>query len=293
MRAYHETKIHGSRNFPYAIYRSVLPDFFNSFPLHWHDELEIIYVTMGEISVSVEQNEFVVSKGEMALIHPQTIHSIKQNTEKRAVYYNILFRLSLLESSGEDICAEKYLKPIFYRKLVMPNFIGRDNLLLTKLTPLVDSLIENAPQLSSDNELLIKSRVFEFMHYVKNVCDVSDETGGENERFYEKLKVSLSYLEDNYAENITVADAASMCNFSPSYFSKMFRELTGSSFTKYLKNYRLERAAEKISNEKMKISDAASSCGFDNLSYFTRAFKEKYKVTPTQFKNESNDNRHL
>ena len=64
----------------------------------------------------------------------------------------------------------------------------------------------------------------------------------------------------------------------------MFRQLTGSSFTQYLKNYRLEMAAKLISEGKVRISDAAVSCGFNNLSYFTRSFVEKYGMTPREFR---------
>lgn len=284
MSAYYETKIHGSRDFPYAIYKAVLPKFFSSYPLHWHEELEIIYVKKGKICVTVENNDIIAGEGELAVIHPQTIHSIKQYNDEKAVYYNVLFRLSLLESTGGDICRSKYLEPIYSKQLIMPEYIGKDNPLLDKISPLIDTLTENPPQFSADKEFLIKAKVFEIMHYLKDSCISADKSERELSGFYEKLKTSLLYLEDNYAENISVADAAAMSNFSSSYFSKLFRELTGSSFTQYLKNYRLERAAEKIRDNGMRVSEAAVSCGFENLSYFTRAFREKFGVTPKDFK---------
>lgn len=77
---------------------------------------------------------------------------------------------------------------------------------------------------------------------------------------------------------------ASICNYSKSYFSKMFKQLTGDSFAQYLKNYRLEVAADRIRSEKKKISEIAMGCGFTNLSYFSRAFYEKYRSTPSDFR---------
>ena len=91
------------------------------------------------------------------------------------------------------------------------------------------------------------------------------------------------FIESNYSEHITVADAAEMSNFSESYFSKIFRQLTGTSFTQYVKEYRLERAAEKLRDTNTPISEIAFSVGFNNLSYFTRSFREKYKMTPKAF----------
>ncbi len=287
MPAYHETKIHGTRDFPYAVYRAILPKFFNSFPLHWHDEMEIIYVADGKIIVSVESRELRLSRGEIALIHPQTIHSIRRFNDETTTYYNILFRFSLLESEGDDVCRTKYFEPIYSRSLIMPEYLSSDNPLCQKLSPLLDALIECAPQISSDNELLIKSGLFEIMHHIKSNClsvEGKKETKG---RFYEELKPTLVYIEENYPERISVAEAAAMSNFSPSYFSKLFRALTGSSFNQYLKNYRLERAAEKLGNQMARVSDAAVSCGFENLSYFTRAFRQKYGVSPKEFRDSA------
>ena len=95
--------------------------------------------------------------------------------------------------------------------------------------------------------------------------------------------MALSFVEDHYNESISVAQAAELCSFSESYFSKMFRNLTGISFTQYLKNYRLEMAAEKLLSEKKNVSETAIECGFNNISYFTRAFHNKYGVLPSHF----------
>ena len=65
---------------------------------------------------------------------------------------------------------------------------------------------------------------------------------------------------------------------------KLFRQLTGDSFTQYLKNYRLEVAAVRLRGEKIKVSEIALSCGFPNLSYFSRAFLEKFGLTPSDYR---------
>lgn len=77
---------------------------------------------------------------------------------------------------------------------------------------------------------------------------------------------------------------AAVSNYSESHFSKLFRELTGESFTQYLKNYRLDTAAERIRNEKAKISEIAVECGFANLSYFSRSFCKRFGMSPSEFR---------
>lgn len=101
MSAYHETKTHGTPGFPYIVYPGILPEYINGIPHHWHEEMEIIYVTEGTVQVSVRQSDHVLSNGDIVLVHPQTIHAIRQYGESSARYYNILFRFSLLENGAE------------------------------------------------------------------------------------------------------------------------------------------------------------------------------------------------
>ena len=101
---------------------------------------------------------------------------------------------------------------------------------------------------------------------------------------FEKLKHSLRYIEEHYADSIDVDAMAAVSNYSVSHFSKLFKQLTGVSFTQYLKNYRLEAAANRLIHENTKISEIALSCGFSNLSYFSRAFYQKYNMTPSEFR---------
>jgi len=65
---------------------------------------------------------------------------------------------------------------------------------------------------------------------------------------------------------------------------KLFRELTGMSFTAYLINYRLELAAKQLCETTLNVLEIALNCGFHNPSYFTRSFLKKYGMTPTKFR---------
>ena len=288
MSAYLETKVHGTHGFPYIVYPGILPEHISGIPHHWHEEMEIIYVAEGAVDVSVRTTEYVLGEGDLVLIHPQTIHSIKQHDDCSALYYNILFRISMLESGEDDTCREKYLEPIYSRRLIMPEHLTAAHPLHSELEPLIQKLLIDPHHQRFHDELLIKSRVFEIMYRILPYCEKADKTTAYEDIIYEKLKRSLAYMEENYADNITVEKAASISNYSESYFSKLFKQLTGDSFVQYLKNYRLETAADRIRSEDTKISEIAMACGFANLSYFTRSFYEKFRVTPSDFRKRWN-----
>ncbi len=284
MEAYLETKMHGKPSFPFIVYHSVLPKDMKGFPLHWHEEMEIIYVIEGNINITIQNNEYTVHKNEIALIAPESIHSIRQHNDEPAVYFNILFRFSMLSGGEEAICKKKYLDPIYERKFIMPEYLDDSNPIKSELEPLINNLTDiNWPD-GNKNELLIKARLLEIMHIIKNHCKKAQGDEKNANEVNRKIKKSLIYLETNYHENITIAQIAKVSNFSESYFSKLFRQLTGSSFTRYLKDYRLERAAQMLRNSDSRVSDVAFLVGFNNLSYFTRAFKTKYKINPKAYK---------
>ncbi len=294
MSALHETKQHGKLSFPFTVYSGRIPEWLTYFPLHWHDEMELIYVQNGRMAVTVQGDEIVLSEGEIACIQPQLVHSIRQYENDSVYYNNILFRLSLLENNTRDLCYEKYFQPVYSGKMIIPRYISSENELNGVLKPYIQQLISFRYRSENGIELIIKSGLFAIMHYLCSMSKPEDQQEQYINSLYDKLKRSISFIKNNYNDNITVEKAAALCNFSTSHFSKMFRELTGSSFIQYLKNYRLEIAAEKLTGEGKSVSTAAMECGFNNLSYFTRAFSEKYSCSPRKYvKNyESVKNKH-
>jgi AraC-like DNA-binding protein len=98
------------------------------------------------------------------------------------------------------------------------------------------------------------------------------------------MKTVLKYVENNYADKITIAEIAKLVNFSESHFMRYFKETIGTSFIDYLKDYRLTMAARLLKSSDSQILNIAIDVGFDNLSYFNRSFKAKYGVTPRQYR---------
>ena len=98
------------------------------------------------------------------------------------------------------------------------------------------------------------------------------------------MKIVLKFVENNYMQKISVADAAGTIEYSESHFMRYFKETMGTSFIDYLKDYRLTMASRLLTSSDSAILDIASETGFENLSYFNRAFKQKYGMTPGEFR---------
>ena len=100
----------------------------------------------------------------------------------------------------------------------------------------------------------------------------------------QRLKTVLQWLSAHYAEPLRVADAAGVCSFSASHSMRWFRQMTGQSFISFLNEYRLNTAAEVLQTTDETVLTIATRCGFENLSYFNRAFKAHFGMTPREYR---------
>jgi AraC-like DNA-binding protein/mannose-6-phosphate isomerase-like protein (cupin superfamily) len=280
-RLLHETKIHGTVEFPFAVYLGRVPEYITAFPRHWHEEAELIYVTAGRLNVSVWAQNYLLEPGDIVIVLPHAIHAIEQAQSEKAEYYNIMFNFSLL---GEDRLAEKYLKPFLTHEKNVNCMEPAGSELNLKLKPLLESLIEHRNDSYSTHEYLVKSNLLMVMHLLNQHCVETGEKDLALHMTYDQLKPALDWVQLSYAMDTPVQYVADLCGFSTSYFMKLFKDLMGTGFTAYLNNYRLELAAYQLAVEDLNVIEVASNCGFHNHSYFTRAFVKKYGMTPVKYR---------
>lgn len=282
----HETKTHGKLSFPYIVYRGNIPEYLHMYPLHWHDEMELIYVVKGHGLVTVQDSKYTMQTGDMTVILPQIVHSIEQLDNAEMEYFNVLFQFTLLDNGVHDYCYQKYFKPFYEHSQTIPAYVPAGDPLNRLILPYITDLIQNRKQSYSGYELMVKSALFAIMHYLSlNSTPVSQDRRAL-QTTYEKLKKLLSYVQENYANPISVAQAAGICGFSESHFMKLFLELTGKTFTQYLKNFRLEAAAAQLAEGAQKVIEVSENVGFHNHSYFTRSFTARYGMSPRKYKQE-------
>lgn len=95
---------------------------------------------------------------------------------------------------------------------------------------------------------------------------------------------ALDFVFQAYDQGITLEKAAALCRLSPSQFSRVFRAEHGLSFGKYLLRYRIDRACELLALPGSLAKDVAYSVGFNDLSYFARAFKRRVGISPSEYR---------
>lgn len=279
----HETKTHGTAAFPYTVYRGMIPEFLRSFPLHWHDEFELIYCVRGRVQVTVWGQSCILCQGGLAAVLPRAVHSIAQWGSEAGEYFNIMFHPALFRGAEEDSCYEKYVLPFLNGERALDAFHPAGSGFNQAVTPCILSILEHRREGFSTHELLIKSCLFLLLHYINRYSAAADGNSLP-QLSYGRLKNALYEIQHCYDQELSVKAVARQCGFSESHFMKLFRELTGKSFHAYLVDYRLELAARQLSETSLKVIDIAQNCGFRQQSYFTRAFRKKYGKTPLEYR---------
>lgn len=92
------------------------------------------------------------------------------------------------------------------------------------------------------------------------------------------------FIEDNFAKNILVTDVAKYVGTSPSYLSRVYKEMTGQTIIHTINQKKLEKAKEYLEHTDMKVYEIAEAAGFENTTYFSHFFKKYVGVSPKDYK---------
>lgn len=101
------------------------------------------------------------------------------------------------------------------------------------------------------------------------------------------IRESISFIEQNFQNDISVEDIAAFCNLNRSYFGKIFRDAVGKSPQEFLISYRMTKAAELLKLTALCIRDISNAVGYPNQLHFSRAFRKVYGSSPRQWRAEN------
>ncbi len=283
-----EKRIHGSYLLPIGVYDVDLGDKEYFITAHWHNEIEILIVKEGEFNLQINSEFYSCKKGDIVFINSGELHyfSAKENTF--SAWTSLVFDMNHLNSNVVDSCSINFISPIINKEFKLPTLINSNDSIHKDLSLLLLRLIEVYNNEYYGFELEIKGLMLTFFSILfrGNLIDKNININSDENKVY-KIKNVLNYIENNYNNEISVATLANICHYNDQHFIRFFKKYTGKTCTQFIKNYRLEKAMELIKNSDYPITQISLDTGFPNVSYFIKSFKEKYNVTPKEFRNSN------
>lgn len=115
---------------------------------------------------------------------------------------------------------------------------------------------------------------------------VRTATLSEQSNLENKLNAVLSYIQENYDENITNEQLAKLVNYHPYYLNRVFKKYTGFTLHKYLLDYRISMAENMLLSTEITVEKIAEQVGFNSTTCFISYFKKTKLLTPSQYRNK-------
>lgn len=239
---------------------------------HSHQEIEILYVLEGELSLRIADEKYTLHKNDIILV----------NSAKRHSYF----------TGNKSLCCRIYIDYGFIVRSSGSHFVSFwCNSLIDKdddyrkLKSILDSLIREWKSASGHDTLYMNSQ-----KYMLADCLVRNfmiQSGSENDGYGDgRVEKMLGYIGMHYADNISLGEIAKEMYMSESSASRLFKKVTGSNFVDYVNLYRLNYATEDLLYSSKSITQIAVDCGFSSPSVFNKLFNKVYGCSPTTYRTQ-------
>ena len=276
--------LNAGSDFPYLVL-DVIND--QSYPrnpgfqvMHWHEDLQFIYVLDGEIEIKTLDTSARVNKGSGIFINKNVIHLVNKKTP--SCHYNsfvfpdyfLKFYFGSPATAFVECIVGKEELPI----CCFPKEMGWCKPILFALSRLAD--LENRKTEFYAYEVLCLLSTL-WLEVCRNIRlpdkNIDTAMGGRMQKF-------LQYINEHYGEDISLDRLAESANVSKSECLRCFKTSMQTTPYKYLTEYRLSKAAELLKNSDEPIGTIAGSVGFRQISHFGKCFKEKTGFSPRDYR---------
>lgn len=243
------------------------------FDFHYHEFNKIVIPLAGRVSYRADDATYALRPWDVLLIKHHTIHradiDLSVPYERYILYISPNFIERQMPGEGLQDC-----------------FDGEHRLLQlketqrTQLAALLQELLEEQQTPLPDSSVLCRVLLLRMLILLRRV-EPSDRQSAVT--YDGKMTPILSYINEHLDQPLTVDDIAKQAYLSRSHFMRMFKERMGCTVYRYLRQKRLARAAQLIT-EGVPAGKAAEESGFTDYSVFLRAFRQVYHTNPTQWK---------
>ena len=275
-----EKKQHGSTDFSLQYYPCNVNYPITTMPLHRHKECELIRVLSGEFHVFLDNVEHCGQEGDCFLLPAGVLHRAEP---QHASYDCVVFNPEMLYGRGNGRVAELLLP--FLSGLVEPTLLSQADFPVFCRT--AQELFSLFAKPSAYHELAVCGKLSElfFRFYEANPAALT-EKHSKNQHQNRWIRVLLQWMEEHYAQKITLADLAAVANVNERYLCRAFREFTGRTPMDYLNELRVDRACYEMTVKRRNVTEAAYETGFGDPSYFSKVFRKYRSLSPLEYKKQ-------
>ena len=282
-----EKILHMTPDFPYISCHVEMDTYPGGYiPWHWHDELEFIYVSKGTVEYHVKATVITLKEGEGCFMNSNVLHMLKpQDNCKNTVLLAHTFKKLFLSGFYNSIFEQKYIDPI----------INCKNLEYYKFSPehpAQNQILEKmriAYEIADAQEFGYEFRVRDLLSCIwiillQEAYPIVNKKKIKSSVETDRIKAMISYIHSNYPYKISVEDIAASVNISERVCYRCFMRNIGMTPVEYLLQCRIRSAEDLLVGTNKSITEIATMVGFNNSSYFGKAFQASVHCSPKEYR---------
>lgn len=277
LKGIHET-VNYKTNTRLRLYNNVQIE---DYPDHWHTPVEIIMPIENIYSVVVGGHTITLNPTDIIFICPGVIHSLKAPDNGRRIIFQAEITMFTAIREFESILG--LMSPVLKITKENTHDIHKHiyNLLLQ-----INEEYNNGNILM---ETIIYSKLLNIFalvgrNYTRNSA-IFNGMDHKNKEYTEKFLFICNYINEHCTEDLSLDKIAKLAGFSKYHFTRLFKQITTTTFYKYLNLKRIEHAQKLLADPGIPVTEVALSSGFSSLSAFIRMFKLINHCTPTEYRN--------
>lgn len=241
---------------------------------HYHEHYEILYVRENSRILAVNDEEYMLNEGSIALIKPFLMHKTESDENKKQKRSLVNFSVEV----GEEI--ERFLKSNILSCFDSPVLeIGKET------GKRIRESMDRLSSLKDEDEMFeakFKAELLDMIIIIAGemVTQEDKRTGG---KVVDIIPQVAKRIQQHLGDEITLNGLSEEFGISPCYLSRCFKANMGMSLTKFINNARIVEAQRLIKDGYTSVTAVAMGVGFSNITHFERVFKETVGISPKKY----------
>ena len=253
-----------------------------------HNYFELLYCHSGEITLQVQERNVAMKEGDLFIIGSTLFHRAVQNGHTRRKAVVLYFLPELIYRDGiADEEATEYLMPFLNQDSSFRHVVPAETGLPLQVLHWIEEIHKEIPTITDEARLIVKTYLRMILVLLrKHYKDVQRIKGvfAKRQRDLDRLRPLFEFIDQHFAERISLREASTIAGMSGSHFKRFFRQVTGQPFVTHLNRLRVAKAQGLLALTDKTIAEVSQDVGFCDQSYFGIVFRKFIHMPPLLYR---------
>ena len=232
------------------------------FELHGHDYFEFEYILKGKGYCMINDEKCILTEGDVVFINPLDLHSCKGEDEITTV--TVHFNMNNIDLNFIDI-------------------VNASSCVMKATDKMKECFLNLIDEKEKDSEL----KYFAYRNLIERIVllFICERSVNKNYELSKEIVYSIGYIKQNFRKELSLKRVSNEFGYSEEHFCRMFKKITGKTFTEYLTDVRIMYAKNLAINKNYSITQISYECGFGSVRSLTRAFRNRCGCSLSEYRN--------